>query len=1080
MFSSNFIEILTNSLKRNLFFKGVKSQVYIFVANRFVKNYLMKSIADDPDLKVSFGLNFVNISNFLNFFQSKLNISKKKRFLNFLELNFLIRKKIEKHITKPLSDSSYLVLYNYLIKDGKILEKRFTKLCLDLSEIYLKYTIYENEKSLIKKSKIHWQIKLFLEIFYEDGYSAIFRDLKKVDIKSLKDVEFHFFSINYMPAIYFDFIHRFPNVFHYFLSPTAYFFEDFLSNLERENLKKHLIKKQKPQKFILELDSYLKDRNSFLANMEKLKRNYLKIFSSYDDIEISDEYKSFSQKNNHLDTKATFLNVFQNDILNLVNREKDMKILDKIDDSIQIHVATSKFREVQILYSNILNLLKNNKDLKLCDIHVISENIDEYVPYVDMVFADDILNYKISDLKITDESLFISGFEKFIELANSRFEKEKVLDLFENPLFMSSHKFSIDEIKTLFKWIEKANISWGLDEEHILKFLKDSDLIILKSFEKGLFRIVLSAVFVLNQDFLASSFLFDHPISELEISDLNILDKFLKTLISIQDDLKIIEDKKKLTLEQWHKYLKDLSMKHFKDFFQNSLNSYIDNEKFFTEKIAFGAFQDFLKDLQNVSLYLDQETFSFEMIFEHLKKYLSKLKTQRNANAIEAIHFSSFELSYLRAEVVFILGLDNESFQIKPKSSIDISSLNDVPSNVDYKRSLFLQSLLSAKKCLILSYISKENHNVDRAIFLEEFLSYLDRSYILVDKKPSKCIIKKHPPFSFHKSYFSKANENFSHADFKAAKIYYHKSLNKNFMDVKPIDINIESEEEKIVNLYDLKKLCKNPISFYFNKMDIYLEKKIEKNDFQISNLDKYIIKNAAIDGNIKDILVSFEKKAKMPFGIFKDIAKNKITSDVLMFLKNLKDLDVDFKNLKNIEFTLDVKDIIQMDEKNILMPPIQIRVNEKLIKIIGKVQNISNKGLLSHLDESLYNQIRCWPDILILNKLDKSFEKKVIFTKSKTIKSYQIDKVDDYLAELIKYYDLSQKEIFFLIKPFCEHILNKDENLLDKMLQKIDKKNLLLDVYTFWYFKNFEKPKAKSIIEKAKIFINVFKPLLE
>ncbi|NGX35126.1 MAG: hypothetical protein K1060chlam1_01496, partial [Candidatus Anoxychlamydiales bacterium] len=225
MFSSNFIEILTNKLKQNLFFSGLKSESYIFVPNKFVKNYLMQKFADDPDLKVSFGINFVNIGNFLNFFQNKLKISKDKRFLNFLELNFLIRKKIIENIEvkKEISNNAYLELRKYLIKDGKIVEKRLTKLTFDLTEIFLKYSIFENEKSLIEKSKNNWQIRLFLEIFSNSGYrgyrgcSLVFRDLKKIDIQNIKNIEFHFFLVSYMPPVYFDFINQFKKVFHYFI-----------------------------------------------------------------------------------------------------------------------------------------------------------------------------------------------------------------------------------------------------------------------------------------------------------------------------------------------------------------------------------------------------------------------------------------------------------------------------------------------------------------------------------------------------------------------------------------------------------------------------------------------------------------------------------------------------------------------------------------------------------------------------------------------------------------------------------------------------------------------------------------------
>ena len=950
MFSSNYIENLTSNLKQNLFFNGIKSEVYIFVPNKFIKNYLVQNFADDPDLKISFGLNFINISNFLNFFQNKLKVPKDKRFLNSLELNFLIRKKIIGHIEKPknlISNSLYLDLRKYLIKDEKIVEKRLTKLSFELTEIYLKYSIFENEKSLIEKSKNLWQAKLFLEIFYEDKYSLAFRDLKKMDIQSIKNIEFHFFSISYMPPIYFDFINQFEKVFHYFISPTKYFFEDFLSNFERKNLKRHLLDKQKSHEEITELDSYLKDRNSFLANMEKLKRNYLKIISSYDDIGIYDEYDGFDAENLEIDENGSLLNVFQNDILNLENRDNNLKVLEKADDSIQMHVATSKLREVEILCSNILKLLENDQDLRLSDIHVISKNIDEYAPYIDMVFekSSSSLNYKISDLKIIDESFFISGFEKLIKLSSSRFEKEDILDLFENPLFLSSHKFSIDEKKTLFKWIEKANISWGLDEKHILKFLKGSDAAILKSFEKGLARIFLSAVFVLNQNFLDSSFSFDYPMSELEISDLRVLDKFINTLISIYNDLKIIEDKKSLTLDEWQKYLKNLSSNNLRNF--HNLNTIIDKEKVFIEKTAFESFQNYLEDLKSISFHFDQTKFSFEVIFDHLKNHLSRLRVERGANSIEAIYFSSFEISYLRAKAIFVLGLDDESFQIKTKSSIDISNIKGVPSSVDHERSLFLQSLLNAKKYLILSYTSKENQKIDKAIFLEEFLSYLDRSYKILEKQPSKCIVKKHPPFPFHKSYFSNGSDSFAAKDYKAASLYYKEEEKTDVahLNVKPLDNAFNNEGDKIIELRHLKQLCKNPISFYLNKMDIYLEEDEDKNDFKMSNLDKYIIKNAVIkDDIVDDILYSFEKKAKMPIGVFNDIAKSKIRSDISIFLQNLDDLEVDYKTLINIEFNLDAKKIEKIDSRNIVMPPIEIKGDKETIKIVGRIENISNK----------------------------------------------------------------------------------------------------------------------------------------
>jgi len=227
-FYSNFTEILSDKLKENYFINSSESESYIFIPNGYIKNWLMKRFCDDSSYGVAFDIKFVNFNNFLNFIQNKARVSKEKRFLNFLELSFLIRGKIQAYICNR--DERFVSLYKYLIKDGKTLEKRLSLICDELAKIFIRYSIYGNKDALGKIKTSAWQAALFHDLYYKDGFSLAFRDLKKIDTKIFDNCQFHFFSINYIPPLFFDFIDQFSTSYHYINSPCMFFWDDITSD----------------------------------------------------------------------------------------------------------------------------------------------------------------------------------------------------------------------------------------------------------------------------------------------------------------------------------------------------------------------------------------------------------------------------------------------------------------------------------------------------------------------------------------------------------------------------------------------------------------------------------------------------------------------------------------------------------------------------------------------------------------------------------------------------------------------------------------------------------------------------------
>jgi len=1065
IFSSNFIEVLSEKLKENLFFNHPKEISYVFVPNKFIKKHLMKEFCDDPNLEVCFDLNFVNMDNFLSFIQNKLLIPKEKRFLSFLELNLIIREKISGYIFN--NDKSFKLLYKYLVKNGEILEKRFLSVCDELTESFIKYSIYGNIDDLKKKIKDRWQARLFYEIFYEDNYPLVFRDLKNFDVKILNHFHFHFFDINYIPYVYFNFIDKFLHVYHYINSFCKFFWEDVVSDFERHKINKYWQKKDVKAERIEELDSYLKDRNSLLANLGKVKKNFLKILSSYDDYQNFEYYVENDHKNK---TDISFLQLVQKDILYLENRcEDDLKTLLSNDSSIQIHIATSKFREIEVLRDNIIKLIAKNKDLNLSDIHVVASNLDDYVPYVQMIFndKDNFINYKIADGNLSKTSHLIFGIMKIFSLASSKWERNEVLDLLENPLLQKKFKITKEEKEFFFECVEKSNIYWGLDEEHIKKNLKTENEIKglnQKTWERGFFKMISGLVFILEENYTSKSFSYDFPLQQFDMTNSLIFDKYLNIFLKLIEDLKVIEEKKALTLDEWQKY------------FQNIILNYFEIEDDFVENSALDACISFFDDLKNISFRFKEKCFCYDFLLHHFKNYILSKKININFNNEQAICFSSFENSQITNKIIFIIGLDDEALKLSSKSSLDLADSKEIPMKNDIKRSLFLEAILNARDNLILSFTSSSGSIFDSSIVLQELIFYLDNFYKINNQTPSKAITTYHLSFSFHESYFFN-KKSFSNLNFLAAKAYYHEKEESH----SKLHDN-KKEFLDIIEIEHLRQLLKNPIKFYLNKvLDIYLPEEKKQNEFTFSSLDRYLIKKSSDHTDIEDILFSYDKKAKMPIGIFYEIEKNKITDEVKKYHQVLAELEIDRRKIFAIDFKQGAKKA-QINENLIHMPPIEIQFENRQIKLLGKIENISNKGLLINQNAKTLNLIKMWSDFLIYQMLDGFPSKQVIFLKDRKIKKYNISDPEKFLLKLFEYYFICLKEPSFMITPFIEPIIKEDVSSLEKEIKKLyEQKEIFLDVYSKWFFSNSEKIKAENILNRwSKYIKDVFQPVSE
>jgi exodeoxyribonuclease V gamma subunit len=134
-----------------------------------------------------------------------------------------------------------------------------------------------------------------------------------------------------------------------------------------------------------------------------------------------------------------------------------------VDDSIQIHSAPSKLREVEVVWEIIQRL-----PFKPSEILVLAPDMQSYAPFVELVFHQrgGPFDFAIFCLEARSKSSLMQGLETLLELSHYRFSKESVEKLLFCPPFLKKFDFTIDDAHLLLKWINEVHIRYDLRGDH--------------------------------------------------------------------------------------------------------------------------------------------------------------------------------------------------------------------------------------------------------------------------------------------------------------------------------------------------------------------------------------------------------------------------------------------------------------------------------------------------------------------------------------------------------------------------------------------------------------------------------------
>lgn len=1131
---SNRTEALYEELKKNLFHLNSApfARRLVVVPSPAMKTWLMMRLAKDPEITIATGLEISYLDATLQKLQSIGKLPQESSRLNSLELSFAIEKEIRLLVASCNTLTSqefsiWLPLFQYLkVTESSLVltkknESRLTSLSDTLARLFFKYGKYGSRlvASWEDTETKEWQILLWKRLFnvweypYKDIYQA--NNEKSLLAFSRQDIQVHLFALSHIPDLFFDYFIKVSQqlpVYFYMLSPCQMFWSDLISDKDSRYLLNSLRKNKASEQQLEALQEYLMDKNSFLGNLGKIGQKMavkienslaqstdsyialdsIKTLSAYQDL-YADELLFETPT----DTSITMLEALQTDLLLLRQPETTPKVLLSPDDqSVQVHIAPNKKREVEILHDTLVAIIQNHAQqtppIFPSDILIMCPDLESYAPYIKAVFDNDesLLKAQIFDQSAPSQSLILQSFMHLLSLPFSRWEVTSMLQLFECPAFQKRQKLKKEEVESIKEWIELGDIRWGADCDHRNNLLKRDhcSFNMVENSQNGTWEfamgriisgLVLDVSTLHNSDGLMQAF----PIA-IDYSKEVLLGKWIHLLRSLKQDLKILTDGTVMKIADWGKYLCSLYEGYFLE----------DESK---DNVEIEILKEYFEQLQLVENKIGKTTFSFSTIHYYLKAHLEKpVENYRDAEPNTVKFCAMLPMRAIPSSVVGLLGLSEEVYPRNEGSNslnlLSQSTLADyVPTQPDFDRFLFLEAILSAKKYFITSYCSTlgENKPPSPSLILTELLSYLDKAFqidvtgCLSSYKPSEHITKEHPFYAFDKVYFSEASnfKSFSRQQFLAAKAFYRsdKEPSVNFLSLfTKVEIAKEHEPVLKISLKELVAFAKNPLKTYFNKtLGIYLDRvddAIQKDDedFQLSHLQNFMMKKAALKHSAEMIVNRAAQFGHLPVGPFKNISLEKFNYEVQLLQTHLKNLGISPSDIFQVHFSSRYTKIEQNKRGDWQFPSLKIPYRGMVVELTGTFQEVSPSGLIVRYKDDRQDVSKVWPEYLIYCSLIEqnqlSWLPHLLFVNGKKagVKQPFFKSADKLLEDYLDYYFIGKENVSPLIPEWISDIVTSDfQTFKVKIEQSLTNRfQPLYNEYLQWGLRNTLIPDAESI----------------
>lgn len=216
-------------------------------------------------------------------------------------------------------------------------------------------------------------------------------------------------------------------------------------------------------------DWYLDVGHPLLASLGKQGRDFFDSLFSLTTGEGAQEIGLYSEDADLHD--SSLLQALQNDILRLRTRRPEERLALREDDrSLELHIAHSPLREVEILHDQLLARFAAEPGLTPDQVVVLTPDIERYAPYIEAVFAPregvPRIPFSLADRSLRAEIPLIEAFLNLLALPDSRFAAEEILAWLEQPAIAARAGIEAEDLPLLRDWLREAGVRWGRDGAH--------------------------------------------------------------------------------------------------------------------------------------------------------------------------------------------------------------------------------------------------------------------------------------------------------------------------------------------------------------------------------------------------------------------------------------------------------------------------------------------------------------------------------------------------------------------------------------------------------------------------------------
>ena len=517
-------------------------------------------------------------------------------------------------------------------------------------------------------------------------------------------------------------------------APGAYWLEDTTERL--------LSSKRRGGGRALPDATYVSLGNELLINLGRLiKDSFSLLFQDQDMINAYDPEEAEPPAG------ARLLQKIQRDIQHNRNGAEREEILpdDIHDGSLVLTGSFTPLREVEALYNHLVKLVdQTDGGISPRDILVQVTDIDLYAPYIKAVFgyARYRMPLSIADQSVTADNNMFTAVQSLLSIDAEQMKAEEVLELLESPYIRS--RFGISDTDDIRDAVRQAGIIYSLEGR------REDDTRYI-SWHHGLKRILYGLC-------IGGGEVFDDgredllPLDSAEGAGAAERIRFIHFLNMLEQLM--AERRAPRTIAGWAEYLRRLLEEMV---FEAGAKDDEDHPNFISLIDEMSA----LDELVKVEI-------SFE-VFRH--SFLHRLVKEQRTRAFLAQGITFCSMVPMRSipfRVIAMLGMDYDKFP-RRDSGVSFSYLvsgEPRPGDRNVRnndRHLFLETLLSAREMLYISYCSRDEKDAalkPPSSLVDELIDYVGKK--MADQPDNEHLRKEwvlqHPLHGFNSLYFDHTN----------------------------------------------------------------------------------------------------------------------------------------------------------------------------------------------------------------------------------------------------------------------------------------------------------------------------------